>query len=590
LIYLGINDNHLLCAQWVNEDGKLLLTSVTKKPFQKSIFDSSRTENEIISDINGTLHLIREEISFGGEKVYVTVPDSYCNSALVSFDNDMTENDGWEFSKWTVDQRWPTDEPVEYFGRSFVSTSNDIYAIRVPTTFTEPLKLAIQELGADTTWMGTESSVFFGLNPNLGNTVFFVKDNGYRYFSYTVKLFQDGFARFYKNDWKLDVLNGATSSKDVFKGALVTAGKLSYRRKKHFEDLRTTNFESLSNINVEADIVPKSISEFSLLVLSAVIKGSVVGVAINFFDLPGIQEYRYSKDKDLEKTTKSKSARKKIKKRSKNKDRNFLKFMLYIFFFSMIGSVVVYDQKPELFSNLLNLAKDKTSQVFHNLSSKVFSPVENSEPLSDDVKLLDSQEDIVSTISSESTDSSNEIVPDFLINSRSLISSVINTLNLYEDYNLLLLSGSGGKIDLEFLGKKSLIVPVDSIGDVLNYSLRQVSGEDQYKHGFLVKYSAVSIPNESNSKVNIDDLKFLTSSMKKVLLKTLPPIFDSSYKRTPVILRVEGFDNIMKILNYLSTNGDSNTTLDKFVFKTFENNLDPSAFYYIAINDELDSK
>ena len=590
MIYLGINDNHLLCAQWVNEDGKSLLTSVTKKPFQKSIFDSSRTENEIISDINGTLHLIREEISFGGEKVYVTVPDSYCNSALVSFDNDMTENDGWEFAKWTVDQRWPTDEPVEYFGRSFVNTSNDIYAIRVPTTFTEPLKLAIQELGADTTWMGTESSVFFGLNPNLGNTVFFVKDNGYRYFSYTIKLFQDGFARFYKNDWKLDVLNGATSSKDVFKGALVTAGKLSYRRKKHFEDLRTTNFESLSNINVEADIVPKSISEFSLLVLSAVIKGSVVGVAINFFDLPGIQEYRYSKDKDLKKSTKGKSARKKIKKRSKSKDRNFLKFMLYVFFFSMIGSVVVYDQKPELFSNLLHLAKDKTSQVFHNLSSKVFSPVENSSPLSDDVKSLDSQENIVSTISSEFTDPSDEIVPDFLINSRSLISSVINTLNLYEDYNLLLLSGSGGRIDLEFLGKKSLIVPVDSIGDVLNYSLRQVSGEDQYKHGFLVKYSAVSISNESNSKVNIDNLKSLTSNMKKVLLKTLPPIFDSSYKRTPVILRVEGFDNIMKILNYLSANGGSNTTLDKFVFKTFENNLDPSAFYYIAINDELDSK
>ena len=327
-----------------------------------------------------------------------------------------------------------------------------------------------------------------------------------------------------------------------------------------------------------------------MLVLSAVIKGSVVGVAINFFDLPCIQEYRYSKDKDLEKSTKGKSARKKIKKRSKSKDRNFLKFMLYIFFFSMIGSVVVYDQKPELFSNLLHLAKDRTSQVFHNLSSKVFSPVENSVPLSDDVKSLDSQENIVSTISSEFTDPSDEIVPDFLINSRSLISSVINTLNLYEDYNLLLLSGSGGRIDLEFLGKKSLIVPVDSIGDVLNYSLRQVSGEDQYKHGFLVKYSAVSISNESNSKVNIDNLKSLTSNMKKVLLKTLPPIFDSSYKRTPVILRVEGFDNIMKILNYLSANGGSNTTLDKFVFKTFENNLDPSAFYYIAINDELDSK
>ena len=50
MIYLGINDNHLLCAQWVNDDGKFLLTSVTQKPFQKSIFDSNRTENEIISD------------------------------------------------------------------------------------------------------------------------------------------------------------------------------------------------------------------------------------------------------------------------------------------------------------------------------------------------------------------------------------------------------------------------------------------------------------------------------------------------------------------------------------------------------------
>ena len=42
MIYLGINDNHLLCAQWVNDDGKFLLTSVTQKPFQKSIFDSNR--------------------------------------------------------------------------------------------------------------------------------------------------------------------------------------------------------------------------------------------------------------------------------------------------------------------------------------------------------------------------------------------------------------------------------------------------------------------------------------------------------------------------------------------------------------------
>ena len=591
MIYLGINDNHLLCAQWVNDDGKFLLTSVTQKPFQKSIFDSNRTENEIISDINGTLHLIREEISFGGEQVYVTVPDSYCNSALVSFDKDMTDNDGWEFAKWTIDQRWNTDEPVEYFGRSFVNTSNDIYAIRVPTTFTEPLKLAIQELGADTTWMGTESSAFFGLNPNLGSTVFFVQDNGYRYFSYTIKLFQDGFARFYKNDWKIEALNGGSTSKEVFKGALVTAGKLSYRRKKHFEDLRTTNFESLSGIDMEADIIPKSLSEYSLLVLTAIIKGSVEGVAINFFDLPGIQDYRYAKDKDTEKLSKKTASMKKNKKRSKNKDRKFLKFMLYVFFFSIIGSVVTYDQNPDYFTNFVSSSKNKADQLLNSLFQKAIPSIESVESSLEEPEISASQEDKSSGISSESivtgSDKSNI---DFQLQSGSLISSVINALNLNKDYNLLMLSASSGRIDMEFLGEKSLNIPVDSIGDILNISVRQVSGEDQYKHGFLVKYPPVLIKKDSVSNVTLEDLNSFANNVQQVLVKSLPPILDDNFNKTPVILRVKGFDNIVKTLQYLSINSGSNISLDKFVYKTFETGLEPSAFYYIAIIDELNSK
>ena len=149
----------MFCAQWTDNDGKHLLSNLAYKPLQKSITDSNRTVNEIVSDINGTLQLIRENISFEGERVYVSVPDSYCNTALVSMDKDMTENDGWEFAKWTIDQRWPIVESVEYFGRAFSEKSNCVYAIRVPTTFREPLKLAIQEVGAETAWMGTELSL-----------------------------------------------------------------------------------------------------------------------------------------------------------------------------------------------------------------------------------------------------------------------------------------------------------------------------------------------------------------------------------------------------------------------------------------------
>ena len=54
-------------------------------------------------------------------------------------------------------------------------------------------------------------------------------------------------------------------------------------------------------------------------------------------------------------------------------------------------------------------------------------------------------------------------------------------------------------MNLEFLGIKSHTVPVDSIGDVLNYSLRQIAGEDSYKHGFLIIYpktmaAAIALP------------------------------------------------------------------------------------------------
>ena len=138
--------------------------------------------------------------------------------------------------------------------------------------------------------------------------------------------------------------------------------------------------------------------------------------------------------------------------------------------------------------------------------------------------------------------------------------------------------------------EKSLNIPVDSIGDILNISVRQVSGEDQYKHGFLVKYPPVLIKKDSVSNVTLEDLNSFANNVQQVLVKSLPPILDDNFNKTPVILRVKGFDNIVKTLQYLSINSGSNISLDKFVYKTFETGLEPSAFYYIAIIDELNSK
>ena len=584
MIYLGISDSHLFCAQWTENNEKYLLSNVSYKPLQKSLKDPDRTVNEIVSDINGTLQLIRENISFEGQKVYVTVPDSYCNTSLVSLDKDMTDNDGWEFAKWTIDQRWPTAESVEYFGRSFSEKSNQVFAIRVPTTFREPLKLAIQEIGAETTWMGTESSVFFGLNPNIGNTVFNVDKNGYTYYSYTKNIFQNGFARFYKNEWKLESCNGSSSAKDAFKGMLINTGKLSYRRKQHFNDLRIKQLEALSGIDVEANIIPKNVNENNLYVLTALVQGSVNGVAINFFDQPGVQEYNYDKEKASIVPRKNKSENEKLssKVRVQKKERKFLQFFLYIFFFAVIGSVLTFNSRPELFDNILLSTKEKTDQVLNDFSNSVLNYFDS--PKSPPEELI-----IESTPLNVILDNNQEIDhPDYLLKSQSLITSILNTFNLTQDNDLVLLSISSGTMNLEFIGAKTHTVPVDSIGNVLNYSLRQIAGEDKYKHGFLINYPKINTENKTFSNISVDSLESFVNNLNDSTIKTLTQTQSEIDRKIPVIVRILDLDNIKRMLEYLSTYSN-NSSLDKFVYKKFNDGTNESAIYYIAVHDQVDS-
>ena len=96
----------------------------------------------------------------------------FTNSVLVSSDEDMTENDTWDFAVWTIQQRRSLQiQNLKILDVLLVNNSSHIFAISVSTTFTEPIKMAILELGGEAVWMGTESSVFFGLNPEKGCTV-----------------------------------------------------------------------------------------------------------------------------------------------------------------------------------------------------------------------------------------------------------------------------------------------------------------------------------------------------------------------------------------------------------------------------------
>ena len=295
MIHLSISDSHLLCAQWTQKGGRPLLTSFSYKSLPRSLQLLQNSESEIISVLNAGLHLIREDIPFEGEKVYVTIPNEYCKSVIVPIEADMTENDGWELSLWSIKQRWYFEKPCEYFGRSFEGKTKSVFATRVSTVYTEILKLAIQELGGEPLWMGTESSAFFALNPDKGCTVFHLEKNGYRYFHFSEESFQNGKARYINGKWKLNPIVGSTSNKEFFKGRLIVAGKLSNKRKANFKGHRIKQMIALEGISVEGNIIPKKVKEEDLYTTTAIATGTTEGVALNFFDSPGLQQYRYEK-------------------------------------------------------------------------------------------------------------------------------------------------------------------------------------------------------------------------------------------------------------------------------------------------------
>jgi len=560
VIHLSISDSHLLCAQWTQKGGRPLLTSFSYKTLPRSLRLLQKSESEIISVLNAGLHLIREDIPFEGEKVYVTIPNEYCKSVIVPIEADMTENDGWELSLWSIKQRWHFENACEYFGRSFEGKTKSVFATRVSTIYTEIIKLAIQELGGEPLWMGSESSAFFALNPDEGCTVFHLEKNGYRYFQFSKESFENGKARYINGKWKLNPIVGTTSNKEVFKGRLIVAGKLSNKRKANFKGHRIKQMIALEGISVEGNIIPKKVKEEDLYTTTAIATGTIEGVALNFFDSPGLQQYRYEKTVSSEKpkAASAKNAKKvKPKVKRKKKKINILKPTLYMFFFMTIGIMLTYDQKPEFFD-------------FLSMSNLEKSPIVDQEI----------KDDIVAQVEVEIEKPPIE-GPNYFIESQSLISTVIGTFDLLQDQQILLLSISDGQMDLEIVGNKTMDISVDTLGDVLNYSLRQVNEDKQFKHGYLVNYGTVDIIN-NQPELSIEKFQSLITEMEVSFFKVLDPIERGNNIQNPIIVQISGVDKINQMLSklYILAN---NVALEKFVYT---NNLDasnPTSVFYISL-------
>ena len=72
--------------------------------------------------------------------------------------------------------------------------------------------------------------------------------------------------------------------------------------------------------------------------------------------------------------------------------------------------------------------------------------------------------------------------------SQRLIASLVKVNTLISMEKLTSIDASKGVYEIMFNDTKETDEPIDTLGSLLNYSLRQVSGVDRYQHGYLIQY------------------------------------------------------------------------------------------------------
>ena len=538
MIHLLVSNKHIQCIKWDHENGKPFLSSISYEPYKSKKLSDKPTDKELINEINTVLQLQKKRFSFEGEQVYVTIPDDFCSTCIVYPDEEMSEADGWELSKWTIGQRYTNDEGSndEFFGRFFTEKNKNVFCLKVSSLLTETIKISIQEMGGNPLWMGTESSAFYGLNPNRGITLLLNNKSGYEYFHFSKNSFTNGFAKFTKNKWKLSSSDGSINESDIFKGQIIIPGKLSYRRKSHFEGKRFRQVEPFKNIKKNDVKIPKELTVYSQAISSAIIRGNVLHHSLNFFKNPGLQDIVEQKE-DTADTVPLNTNNKKRKKLSKKKKSNFQQFFAYLFFFGALTAVIFRDQLPQIYENI-------EKEVLEFLTPPQAVLIDN---------------EIPSNVTSEIIDF-NQV--DF-IRSQSLAHSLYNLTSAIASDQIIRFEGGKGKIDVALTGPKNSFFPVDTIGNILNYSLRQIEGKDLYEFGYLIQYEPYL-----NDNLNPDDyisLNQLRDNFETIIgleVKMLDPYSINALEHTPIIITSSNVSAIKDALAYMLSSG-SNLVLNK---------------------------
>jgi len=553
VIYFAITNTHLLCLQWAKiEDGETLLTKIAYKPFQHPLNHIWDNKSEFISVFSAALHQVKEDINPVGQNVILTLPDDWCRTAAVNLDSDMTDIDGWKLALWTLKQRWDMKENKSY-GRYFRGNPNSIFALFLVHDFIEPIKLIFAELGIRLSWIGTESSIFFGLAPQEGCTILIPSGSTYKYFTYTLNNFGSGKARFVKDTWVTSSTVGLAPAPGLKSGKLMVAGALSDKRKLHFKDHKPLIIKSLSAFNTEGVSVPGQIPEYLQCVSNAVINGMASEVSLNFLAASGLQRYNYvAPISDIIPETPKKPAKVKKIIRPAKKKRKPSQNLIYIAVISALLFIVYFKNYFISFPKFLD-------------ADPVF-PAQT----------------IIAADTLEKEIIYDSIISDYFNKSQMIADQMSLILNSSLLQKITFISTSSNIIRIDLVGSQAMDNNFERVGEVTSYELTEIDCCGGYKHGYNIDSNLRQF--QYNHKwINMEELNGLfINNSEYIVVEKLAARALRKYNQHPLKVRVKTTNRIIQTLASLKHAGD-NVALEKFIYYSNPENAVPEAIFYLSL-------
>jgi len=563
VIHLAITDQHLLCVQWTHTELGSLLTGISYKPFRHPLSDVWNSEAEFVSVFSSALQQVRDEVTLEREQIYVTIPDQFVRSLALCLDKTMSDSEGWLLAKWSFEQRWgtPSDSGLAFFGRIFRNGSSQLLLTALHSHLIEPVKLALAEQGASPRWLGTESSVLFGLESERRVMLLFPERNAIRFFALSEQGFADGTMRLFRGKWKINTINGELKSDDLEQYRILVGAGFSPKRLESFQSLNPTVLSGLEGLDLEGVTVDEAIPHHLFTIFRALYAGvQPERTQINFFGDQGIQnipvhlppEPVVKKEavptpKAPKKTTKSRPADRKEK--SKRLQKWYSMGITLVLLAFLVGIIYVNKISPP--------AKEPGTGISTETHSRKDSMTGNRFSLTLDL-------DPILDASASRLEMFNRVLT--LMNDRVLFS--VNT----ESDSLVLAFGDSYQVTY----------PLDSLGTVLSKTVSPIACCGGYKHLVSIRFPVEQMHNPL-SRTNFDQLfQSLSLDSSRVKIRALSLRKFGAYDLIPVIVSVQGRKTMSRAIEAFRRM-EGNVSLEKVVYSNDPVQPDPVAVFFLSL-------